>query len=46
MLIKEGEVCTFTAWAKEHKLPQTGNILDEAGRAADHILEKFPRILS
>lgn len=46
MLIKEGEVCTFTAWAKEHTLPHTGNILDEAGRAADHILEKFPRILS
>ncbi|MBQ4594410.1 MAG: mitochondrial fission ELM1 family protein [Akkermansia sp.] len=45
MLTAEGEVCTFTAWAKEHKIPQSGNVLDEAGRTADYILQKFPKLL-
>lgn len=45
MLTADGEVCTFTAWAKEHKLPQTHTILNEAGRAADYVLTKFPKLI-
>lgn len=45
MLTDEGEVCTFTAWAKEHKLPQNGKVLDEAGRAADFIISKLPHLI-
>ncbi len=44
MLTAEGAVCTFTAWAKEHKIPQSSTVLDEAGRAADFILQKFPQL--
>ena len=45
MLTADGEVCTFTAWATEHKLPQTHAILNEAGRAADFVLTKFPQLI-
>ena len=45
MLTADGEVCTFTAWAKEHELPQSGKVLDEAGRAADFILTKLPHLI-
>ncbi len=46
MLIEDGSVCTFTEWAKEGVIPHTDKILDEAGRAADYILKKFPSLLS
>lgn len=46
MLAKDGEVCTFTTWATEHKIPQSSNILNEAGRAADYILAQFPELNS
>ena len=45
MLTADREVCTFTAWATEHKLPQTHAILNEAGRAADFVLTKFPQLI-
>jgi hypothetical protein len=45
MLVADGAVCTFTAWAKEHQIPQTGDVLDEAGRTADYILKKFPQLI-
>ncbi len=46
MLMEEGSVCTFTEWAKEGVIPRSEKILDEAGRAADYILTKFPTLLS
>ncbi len=46
MLIEDGSVCTFTEWAKEGVLPHSKTILNEAGRAADYILQKFPKLLS
>lgn len=46
MLIEDGGVCTFTAWAKEGIIPQAEKVLDEAGRAADYILKKFPKLIS
>ena len=46
MLIEDGSVCTFTAWAKEGVIPRTEAVLNEAGRAADYILQKFPKLLS
>lgn len=46
MLIEDGSVCTFTAWAKDRTIPHPDHVLDEAGRAADYILQKFPRLLS
>lgn len=45
MLVADGSVCTFTEWAKTHSLPHARTALDEAGRAADYILEHYPHIL-
>lgn len=45
MLVADGRVCTFTDWAKTHRLPHTHAVLDEAGRTADYILEHYPQIL-
>ncbi len=45
MLVKEGQVCAFTEWAKTHKLPTPGAELYEAGRTADYILSRFPQLL-
>lgn len=45
MLIADGSVRTFTEWAKTHQLPHAAQTLDEAGRAADYILEHYPQIL-
>lgn len=45
MLIEDKAVCTFTEWAKTHKLPQSEKPLNEAGRAADYILQHFPQLL-
>ncbi|MBQ1960844.1 MAG: mitochondrial fission ELM1 family protein, partial [Akkermansia sp.] len=46
MLIEDGSACTFTEWAKEGIIPRSKSILNEAGRAADYILQKFPELLS
>ncbi len=46
MLIEDGSVCTFTEWAKTHELPRPRTVLDEAGRTADYIIQRFfPRLL-
>lgn len=45
MLIEKKAVCTFTEWAKTHKLPRSEKALNEAGRAADYILQHFPQLL-
>ncbi len=45
MLMEDGSVNTFTEWAKTHHLPQPRHVLDEAGRTADYILERFPQLL-
>ncbi len=45
MLIEEGQVCSFTEWAKTGELPQPKGTLNEAGRAADYILTHFPQLL-
>lgn len=45
MLVKDGMVHTFTEWARDHRLPAQGEVINEAGRAADYILERFPRLL-
>lgn len=45
MLIGDGSVCRFTEWAKTHELPHRSEPLDEAGRAADYIIEHFPKLL-
>lgn len=46
MLIGDKSVRTFTEWARTHELPIPENILNEAGRTADYILERFPKLLS
>lgn len=46
MLIEDGSVCTFTEWAKTGNIPRTETVLNEAGRAADYILQRFPKLLS
>lgn len=46
MLIADGCVCTFTEWAKEGNIPRPETVLNEAARAADFILNRFPRLLS
>ena len=46
MLINDGSVCRFTEWAKTNTIPQTGAVMNEAGRAASYILENFPKLLS
>ncbi len=46
MLIADGSVCRFTEWAKTHKIPHTGVVMNEAARAATYILENFPKLLS
>lgn len=46
MLIADGSVCRYTEWAKSRTLPHGSAPLNEAGRAADHILAHFPRLLS
>ena len=46
MLVQDGFVSTFTTWATEHKLPEGCKVLNEAGRTADYILEKFPHLIS
>ena len=46
MLIADGSVCRFTEWAKTHKSPHTGVVMNEAARAATYILENFPKLLS
>lgn len=45
MLIEDGSVCCFTAWAKTHELPKSDKALNEAARAAAYIVEKFPTLL-
>ena len=45
MLIADGSVCRFTEWAKTHKIPHTGVVMNEAARAASYILENFPKLL-
>lgn len=45
MLLEDNAVCTFTEWAKTHRLPQTEHVLNEAGRAATYILQHFPQLL-
>lgn len=46
MLVKDGMVHTFTEWAKSsHSLPTQATVINEAGRTADYILERFPRLL-
>ncbi|MBQ6942577.1 MAG: mitochondrial fission ELM1 family protein [Akkermansia sp.] len=45
MLISEGSVCRFTEWAKTNTIPQTGTVMNEAGRAATYILDNFPKLL-
>ncbi len=45
MLVENGMVCTFTEWAKAHKLPTPTSELDEAGRTADYILSHFSQLL-
>lgn len=46
MLIGDRAVSTFTEWAKSHELPLPEHTLNEAGRAADYILQRFPQLLS
>lgn len=46
MLIDDGSVCTFTEWARTHTLPHSTPLLQEADRAATHILSRFPSLLS
>ena len=45
MLIADGNVCRFTEWAKTHVIPQPGTVMNEAARAAEYILENFPKLL-
>ncbi len=45
MLVEDGMVCSFTEWAKTHKLPTPTSELNEAGRTADYILSHFPQLL-
>ncbi len=45
MLITDGSVCRFTEWAKTNTIPQTGTVMNEAGRAATYILDNFPTLL-
>ncbi len=45
MLISERSVCRFTEWAKTNTIPQTGTVMNEAGRAATYILDNFPKLL-
>lgn len=45
MLIEDGSVCRYTAWAKTHELPKSDTVMNEAGRAAAYILEHFPTLL-
>lgn len=45
MLIADGGACTFTEWAKTNTLPEPKSVLNEAGRAADYILNTFPQLL-
>lgn len=45
MLVEDGSVCMFTEWAKTHHLPRPETPLNEAGRAADYILERFSQLL-
>lgn len=46
MLVDDGSVCTFTNWARTHALPRAATLLQEADRAADYILSRFPSLLS
>ena len=46
MLAQDGDVCTFTDWAKSHHLPSPNKCFDEAGRAAAYIIERFPALLN
>ena len=46
MLVQDGFVSTFTTWATENKLPEGCKVLNEAGRTADFILDKFPHLIS
>lgn len=45
MLIADGGTNSFTEWAKTNTLPHPENVIDEAARAADYILSKFPDLL-
>lgn len=45
MLMEEGTVHSFTEWAKTHSLPTQAEVICEAARAADYILERFPDLL-
>ncbi len=45
MLVDNGQVCSFTEWAKTHVLPAPQSELYEAGRTADYILSHFPQLL-
>ncbi len=44
-LVETGKVCSFTEWAKTHRLPTPTSELYEAGRTADYILSHFPQLL-
>lgn len=46
MLMKDGSVSTFTQWAATHSLPHAPMELNEAARAADYILQRFPILLT
>ncbi len=45
MLIADGGTNSFTEWAKTNTLPHPDTVIDEAGRTADYILSKFPKLL-
>lgn len=45
MIISDGCVRSFTEWAKDRTLPQPDTVLDEAHRAAEYILDRFPKLL-
>lgn len=46
MLLEDGSVCRFTAWNKTHELPKPDAVLNEAARAAEYILNHFPKLLA
>ncbi|MBR3926597.1 MAG: mitochondrial fission ELM1 family protein [Akkermansia sp.] len=45
MLISDGGTTTFTEWARTGKIVQPKSVLNEAGRAAEYILNTFPQLL-
>lgn len=45
MLVGDGCVRRFTEWAQDHVLPRPKEVLNEAERAANYILDHFPKLL-